>query len=113
MPLGAWQLPNSPAAAKNPKHTDVPHRKQILTVLRPEALPLGRRPFKQKSNQSIRPGGMHRFAKDGPGAGDETRTRDFNLGKEAVAGPIQSAVLVSPVRFLPVFSNRFALGFLR
>jgi hypothetical protein len=55
---------------------------------------------------------MHRFAKDGPGAGDETRTRDFNLGKEALAGRIQTAVLVSPVRFLPVFSDPFALGFL-
>jgi hypothetical protein len=45
------------------------------------------------------------------GAGDETRTRDFNLGKEAVAGRIQTALLVSPVRFLLVFSTPFALGF--
>jgi hypothetical protein len=46
------------------------------------------------------------------GAGDETRTRDFNLGKEAVAGRIQRTVLVSPVRFLPLFSHPFAFGFL-
>ena len=30
MRLGAWQLPNSPSAAKHPEHTDVPRRKQIL-----------------------------------------------------------------------------------
>ena len=46
------------------------------------------------------------------GAGDETRTRDINLGKEAMAGRIQRAVAVSLVRFLQLFSNPFAIGFL-
>jgi hypothetical protein len=57
-------------------------------------------------------GGRKRIPKVKAGAGDETRTRDFNLGKEAVAGCIQTTVLVSPVRFLPVFSNPFVLAFL-
>src|SRR5216684_2622691 len=97
----------------------------LLTLLKSESTRKQRPSFGLMGSTWLRNGSMRRHVdihskRPSPstrraiqsGAGDETRTRDFNLGKEAVAGRIQTAVQVNPVRFLPVFLNPFALGFL-
>jgi hypothetical protein len=92
MHSGAWQLPNSLSVAQNPEaHRRAPPEDPPgpSDCKRFPAAPTDQTRSPARASSGV---GCIRFAKEEPGAGDETRTRDFNLGNKDVRRRIQAAV---------------------